>query len=744
MTTLFLRLFVAIVPILFTSHLHAATAPLAAPARPNIILILSDDMGFSDLGCYGSEIHTPALDRLAADGLRFTQFYNGARCCPTRASLLTGLYAHQTGLGHMGESHDLPGYTGSIHDRCATIAEVLRPAGYRTYALGKWHVTHPISPRGPKTHWPLQRGFEKYYGTINGGGSFYDPTSLCRGNTFITPENDPEYKPARFYYTDAIADNAIAFLRAHQRESAPASPSSSASATPAPFFMYVAFTAAHWPMQALPEDIAKYHGHYDTGYAPIRAARLARARELGVIRPEWALTPPDEDWSQLDAPTKAWEARCMEVYAAMVDRMDQGIARLLAELKTSGQFDNTLIFFLQDNGACAELMGRTSNAAAVAKATYRPFGPNDLQPKVWPPMQTRDGLPVRTGPGVMPGPADTYVAYGRGWANVSNTPFREYKHWVNEGGISTPLIVHWPAAIAASRRGALIHQPGHIIDIAATCVDVARATYPAESAGKPLPALEGVSLRPAFAGESFPRPQPIFWEHEGNRAVRDGRWKLVAKGPHSAWELYDMEADRTELHDLAAAQPATAHRLATLWESWAVRTSAKPWPWDDKPPATSAPERFELTGGAELAGPAAPRIAGRGFTVTLTLAAPATADGVLVAQGGSAHGWSLFVREGALHFAVRRAGKLTTLHTTPEALRGATRFTATLAADGALTLAVADRILATGSAHGVIAQTPVDGLQVGRDTGGAVGEYSTPFAYSGTIKTVTLTLAPLH
>jgi arylsulfatase A-like enzyme len=706
---------------------RAATSP---PARPNIILILSDDMGFSDIGCYGSEIATPALDALAASGVRFTQFYNGARCCPTRASLLTGLYAHQTGLGHMGENQHLPAYTGSINDRCATIAEVLRPAGYHTYALGKWHITHPIAANGPKTHWPLQRGFEKYYGTINGGGSFYDPTSLCRGNTFITPENDPEYRPKQFYYTDAIADNAIAFLKAHQRETASA---------PAPFFMYVAFTAAHWPMHALPEDIAKYRGKYDQGYEPVRAARLKRARDLGLIKPQWALTPPDEDWSTVD--DKAWEARCMEVYAAMVDRMDQNIARLVAELKASGQFDNTLIFFLEDNGACAELMGRTSNAAAVAKASYQSFGPNDLQPKVWPPMQTRDGRAVRTGPGVMPGPADTYVAYGRGWANVSNTPFREYKHWVNEGGISTPLIVHWPAAIAKAQRGTLVDQPGHLIDIAATCVEVAGATYPAERAGKALPPLEGVSLKPALSGEKFTRAQPLFWEHEGNRAVRDGKWKLVAKGPRSRWELYDMEADRTELHDLASAEPARVAQMSSQWDTWATRVGAKPWPWDAKAAAATGPERIELGPKAELAGSTAPRIAGRGFTVDVQLGTPLSGDGVLVAQGGAAHGWAIFARNRVLYFVVRRAGKMTTAQVNVDTLKGTTRFTAALATDGQLTLAVGTEVLATADAGGLIAQTPIDGLQVGRDAAGAVGNYQGPFPYEGAIRSVVVTLA---
>ena len=506
-------------------------------------------------------------------------------------------------MGHMTYDGHQRGYEGDLSRNAVTIAEALRPAGYRTYMSGKWHVTLHDGRDSPTHNWPLQRGFDRFYGTIKGGGSFYDPTSLTRGNTFITPENDAEYKPPQFYYTDAISDNAIAFLREHSR-----------GQLDRPFFLYVAYTAAHWPMHALPEDIAKYHGKYDGGYGPVRQARLERARQLGLIDARWPLTAQAEDWDQVwrpggsqrelplgpksthdsskppnnEAGYVAWEARCMEVYAAMVDRMDQGVGRIVAELQRQGALENTLLLFLQDNGGCAEPMGRQSNAGKIKEVTYKPFGPDDLQPQIWPPMQTRDGRPVRTGPDVMPGPADTYIAYGRGWANVSNTPFREYKHWVHEGGISTPLILHWPAGIAAERRHGLVRDPGHLIDIMATCVDVAGATYPAEWRGETIQPPEGVSLRPAFAGQPLARPQPIFWEHEGNRAVRDGKWKLVAKGPAAPWELYDMEADRTETCDLADKDPALVQKLKNAWEAWAQRANVIPWIW--KPAYGARPE----------------------------------------------------------------------------------------------------------------------------------------------------------
>ncbi|AWI09237.1 arylsulfatase [Ereboglobus luteus] len=541
-----------------------------APARPNIIVIMSDDMGFSDIGCYGGEIRTPALDKLARNGLRFTQFYNGARCCPTRASLLTGLYPHQAGVGLMvgNPRGNLPGYQGEFSKSCLTIAEVLRPAGYATYAVGKWHVS-PSTPDA-KANWPLQRGFDRFYGTLAGAGSYYDPATLCRGNTFITPENDPEYKSARFYYTDAIADNAVRYLRDHTGD-----PASAAK----PFFMYVAFTAAHWPMHAPPEDIARYKGRYDAGFEAIRAGRYRRVREFGLVPPSTRLGPPAVSWA--DTADKEWEARCMEVYAAMVDRMDQGIARIVAELEAAGQLENTLILFLHDNGGCAETMGLGRGTPRAFPENINPLGPDELQTKVLPPMQTRDGRPVRTQHGIMPGAEDTYIAYGKGWANVSNTPFREYKHWVHEGGISTPLIAHWPKGIRRNLGGSLVHSVGHIIDIAATCRDVANAAYPNKRDGTPITPLEGISLRPAFSGETLDRPSPLCWEHEGNRAIRLGKWKLVAKGRKGAWELYDMEADRAELNDLASQHPDIVQKLASDWDAWALRAKVKPWPWDN-------------------------------------------------------------------------------------------------------------------------------------------------------------------
>ncbi|MBI5767018.1 MAG: arylsulfatase [Verrucomicrobia bacterium] len=538
----------------------------ASPARPNLIIVLCDDMGYSDLGCYGGEIATPNLDSLAAGGVRFTQFYNTARCCPTRASLLTGLYPHQAGIGHMMGDNGTDAYRGDLNRHSVTIAEVLKPAGYRTYAVGKWHVTPGATATEiQRTHnWPLQRGFDRYYGIIHGASSYWDPSTPVRDNTLITSVNDPEYQPAEYYLTDAFTDHATRFIREHTRDQ-----------KEKPFFLYLAYTAAHWPMHARERDIAKYQGRYDAGYDAIRAARFAKEKKLGVIAPDATLSPGAEKWS--DVKNKEFETRCMETYAAMISVMDEGIGRIVTELKQQGQFDNTLILFLQDNGGCAEVNGRVGEFKPRAAAPSLPPMAKDAQHYGSLPKQTRDGWPVRQGYGVMPGPADTYIAYGRGWANVSNTPFREYKHWVHEGGISTPLIAHWPAGIATARRGQLEPQPGHLIDLMATCVDLSGAKYPAQFAKEKIQPMEGVSLRSAFGGNSLNRTQPIFWEHEGNRAIRTGQWKLVSKHP-GGWELYDIAADRSESTDLAAKHPARVKEMSAQYDAWATRVGARPWP----------------------------------------------------------------------------------------------------------------------------------------------------------------------
>ncbi|MEO6270695.1 MAG: arylsulfatase [Lautropia sp.] len=515
--------------------------------KPNILLILNDDMGYSDIGCYGGEIDTPNLDRLAVNGLRFSQFYNTARCSPSRASLLTGLHPHQTGIGVLTYDFGPEGYAGDLNQRCVTIPEALKAAEYRTFMSGKWHVSSNLTK--PTGSWPLQRGFDKFFGTIIGAGSFYDPNTLTRGNDNVeheASENDS------FFYTDAISDQAAQYIRDHQAQD-----------PGKPFFQYVAYTAPHWPLHAHDDDIAKYRGRFDKGWDSLREERLQRLVASGLLDKALPLTPRDPTqppWT--DADHKEWLLRCMEVYAAQVDRMDQGIGRIIQALEETGQLEDTLIIFLSDNGACAEdipevvTSDELVNKLRIAKS------------------HTRKGDPVQFGnnPALMPGPEDTYQSYGTAWANLSNTPFRLYKHWIHEGGIATPLIFHWPNGIRD--KGGIRHSPGYLPDIMATILDVTGTRYPAERNGNTVAPLEGNTLAAVFDSDQPQRP-PMFWEHEGNAAVRAGSWKLVRKYPQ-AWELYDLAKDRTELNDLAGKHPDRVRDMAAQYETWAARCNVIP------------------------------------------------------------------------------------------------------------------------------------------------------------------------
>ena len=501
-------------------------------------------MGFSDLGCYGGEVQTPNLDALAGKGLRFTQFYNTARCSPSRASLLTGLHPHQTGIGILTGDDGPEGYPGNLNKRCVTIAEVLARDGYATYMSGKWHVAHDCL--NVNDTWPCQRGFDRFYGTVVGGGSYFDPNTLTRGNENI--EHEAKADP-NFFYTDAISDNAVTFLDDHAETHGER-----------PFFMYVAYTAPHWPLHAMPQDIEKYKGRFDPGWDQLRIERLRRMVDMGIIDPSWDLSRRDERvaaWD--DVENHPWETRRMEVYAAQIDRMDQGIGRIVQALEANGQLDNTLIIFLADNGACEEIL--------KSDAQWLRMG--DIMRDV-----TRDGRAVRPGnsPDIIPGGEDTYQSYGIGWANLSDTPFRKYKHWTHEGGIATPLIVHWPRRITSG--GQLRHQPGQLTDVMATVLEVTGAAYPETFDDNAILPCEGTSLVPIFDNRPNGRGM-MYWEHEGNAAVRDGNWKLVRDYP-GEWELYDLSADRTEMHDQAAANPRKLAVLAEAYDRWARRCGVVP------------------------------------------------------------------------------------------------------------------------------------------------------------------------
>lgn len=708
-----------------------------ANERPNIIIIMADDMGYSDIGCYGGEIKTPNLDRLASEGMRFTQFYNTARCCPTRASLLTGLYAHQAGIGHMTGNYGIPQYQGYLNKKCATIAEALKPAGYRTYMAGKWHVTPKISPNDPKDNWPRQRGFDKFFGTIHGAGSLFDPNSLTRDNTQITPENDPEYNPeGTWYYTDAISDNTVNYLESHFKNHANK-----------PFFHYVAYTSAHWPMHALPRDIAKYDGKYDEGYTPAYQARLEKMKQLGLIDPKWEIPGPVGDWSKVEL--KEWESACMEVYAAMVDNMDQGIGRIVKCLEEHKQLENTLIFYLQDNGGCAEGFGRGKLVGPLkrpAKPILKPMGKNELQTNMIP-TQSRDGYPLRRGKGVMPGPPETEIGYGENWANVSNTPFREYKHWVHEGGISSPLIAHWPDGIKApivlsaspslnpySRNSA---EPTHLIDLMATCLDLAKATYPKDK----IP-VEGTSLVPILKGQALKRGKPIFFEHEGNRAVRDGDWKLVAKSVKGKWELYNIPSDRTEMKNLAKKHPEKVQKMAAQYDQWAKERGIVPfgsWRQEQKNKKTkpSGKKIFNIKPDDTFTSNTSPSIANRPFKVAAEIE-KFPASGVILSQGGSNHGWSLYLKDEHLCFTVRRGGNPKTASLkVPSNCKGS--FEAIIG-ETSITLVAGEELNTSKPNDFRLSAQPIDILEVGKDNGGIVGNHGQNFKLTVAIKSATITL----
>ncbi len=514
------------VPVLLLFPTAANTHAADPPPKPNIVLILADDLGFSDLGCYGSEIATPHLDRLAAGGLRFTQFYNAARCCPTRAALLTGLYPHQAGVGHMLGNWHPPSYSSGLNDKCVTIAELLRDAGYRTYHVGKWHVGGVGRMKTTRNH-PMNRGFDRAYGT-GGGGNYFSLQPLYLDREAIQPG-------ANFYATDAFSAHAAQFIAEHGRDH-----------KGKPFFVHLCYTAPHFPLHAKPEDIAKYRGRYRDGWDQLREHRFAKQKALGLFDGPTRLSPRDpmaKAWADVpQAERMEWDLR-MAVHAAMIDCMDQGIGRVLDAVKRMGVEQNTLVLFLSDNGASAEFLDSWPNPARGHQ------------------------------PGSATGTRASHRCLEVGWANAANTPFREHKMWVHEGGIATPLVAYWPAGISA--QGKLTHEIGHVTDLMPTCLELAGRNYPRSFHDHELTPLAGRSLVPVLQGRRVSE-RTLGWEHEGNRAIRIGDWKLVAPF-RGGWELYKLTSDRTELNNLAAKNPANVKELAAAWQQWADQVGVVAW-----------------------------------------------------------------------------------------------------------------------------------------------------------------------
>ncbi|MBM3992794.1 MAG: arylsulfatase [Planctomycetes bacterium] len=658
-----------------------------AKRKPNIIVILADDLGYSDIGCYGGEIKTPNLDKLAKNGLRFTNFYNTARCCPSRASLMTGLYSHQAGVGLMVENLNQPGYQGQLNRKCVTIAEVLRLIGYRCYMIGKWHLTRNNNFTTAKDAWPLARGFDRFYGLIPGSANYFRPVGLMRDNTPLEVPKDG------YYLTDAFSENAVQFIDDHFKDH-----------KEEPFFLYTAYTAPHWPLHALKDDIARYRGKYREGWDVLRQKRHERMKELGIVDPKWKIPPSDaKPWDKLTEKERDDLDLRMAIYAAQVDRMDQGIGKIVAALKKTGQLDNTLILFLADNGGCAEVIERGKG-------------------------------------GELGGP-DSYSSYGQGWAWLSNAILRLFKHWVHGGGVSSPLVVHWPEGIPERSRGELRRQSGHLIDIMATCIDVSGAAYPKEYQGNKITPLEGKSLVPAFNNQPIER-EAIYWEHEGNKAILVKNSKLVSRFP-GPWELYDLNADRAETTDLAAREPQRVKELAAKWQAWAERADVLPLRPYGKPKQTktkaSTKTEFQFQAGDNLTGENVPDVAGKSISINADIG-PKLGDGVILAHGGRNHGYALFIRDGRLAFAVRQSGVLTSIEAKTPLAAGKASVTALLNKNGTLRLLLDDKLVAEGKGKGAMPAVPGEGLQVGQDLGAAVADYQAPFAFKGDLRRVTLKL----
>ncbi len=527
--------------------------------RPNIIIILADDLGYSDLGCYGGEIQTPNLDKLAESGVRFNHFYNTSRSCPTRASLITGLYQHQAGIGRMTFDNNLPGYRGTLSRNAVTIAEVLKQSGYATSMVGKWHIAETPLRKDQRdwlnhqvfhdtfsdlSNYPVNRGFDKHYGVIYGVVDYFDPFSLVEGEVAV------DSVPKGYYMTQALSDRAVEDINQYANGNRP-------------FMMYLAYTAPHWPLMALPEDIDKYKDVYQVGWEKIRNDRYERQKKMNLF-------PGNSDFlsdrqfkdSWESNPNKEWDARAMAVHAAMVDRMDRGIGQVIAALKKNGMLDNTLILFMSDNGASNEMC-----------EDYSP-GENDR------PDMTRDGRPIvyPRNKEVLPGPETTYASIGARWANVANTPFRFWKAKSYEGGICTPMIAYWPKGIKKN-IGGITQAYGHVMDIMATCIDLAGATYPKTYKGHTIIPMEGKSLVPIFTKGKREGHDYYGFEHFNERAfISNDGWKIVRTTNGDKWELYNLTNDRSEKNNLSETYPDRVKSMVVQYEAWAKRCLVEPSP----------------------------------------------------------------------------------------------------------------------------------------------------------------------
>lgn len=674
---------------------HSAISAAAAD-RPNVIVVLADDLGYSDLGCYGGEIATPHIDSLAAGGVKFTQMYNSARCCPSRASLMTGVYPTQAGIGDFTTGKPSPtrgpGYLGRLNEKCCTIAEALKPAGYGCYYVGKWHMHNETGP--------IKRGFDEFYGyTFAHSHDQYDKDFYTR-----LPENRmPEISVASddYYATDVFNDYAIEFIKQGQKSEKP-------------WFVFLGHSSPHFPVQAPPERADKYDAIYQRGWDALRQDRYKRMTDIGLVNGDhWTFTPrslvpvdrddianhfsgvPNPAWNDVAADRQQDLARRMAVFAAMVEGVDTGVGQIVEHLQSTGDLSNTLILFLSDNGACYE---------------WGPFGFDGKSRRGETILRSGDDLRNIGG-------KDTHQSYGSAWANLGNTPFRLYKHFTHEGGISTPFIAHWPSRVRSAADW--VREPCHVMDILPTILDATDAQYPSQLNGRDVIPVEGRSLLPLMQGETI-NERTIGFDHQGARALRQGDWKLVwsKRMPREIqWELYNLANDRCETNDLAAELPDKVAEMAADWDKWARRveviyegtkqTEAEPKPATDSPKIANRSIRIEATvHGKEL-------------------------DGVVLAQGGNQHGYSLYFKAGKPMLAVRRQGQVTTL-ASDQQVSGKVSLVATINAD-VITLTVNDNDPLTIASPGLIPTQPLDALSIGFDDRTAAGNYSGPNHFTGKV-----------
>lgn len=689
---------------------------------PNIIVILVDDMGYSDLGAFGGEVDTPHLDRLAEEGLRFTQNYNSARCCPSRATLLTGLYSHQTGIANFtggDQSHRLgPAYRGRLNKQCVTLAEVLKTVGYQTYCVGKWHVGHEESP--------VERGFDEFYGYTRGHStSQWKPGNYRRLPEGRTPEKSFEDD---FYATDAFNQYAVEFIRQAEGKNAP-------------FFLYLAHSSPHFPLHAPARTRDRYLARYRRGWDVLRAERYQRQEESGLVAESWSLPPlsdvpvdrddianhyagkPNPKWDELPEDRREDLAYRMATFAAMIDHVDQGVGHILDQLERSGQIDNTLILFTSDNGACYE---------------WGPFGFDRSSRKGFTQLHKGEELEGVGGPG-------TYHSVGSGWSCLSNTPLRMYKHFNHEGGNCSPLLAWWPNGIEQPDRW--VRSPIHLMDIMPTICEVSGAKYPKTFSENTITPLEGRSLFPFFKGATSRKPRMLCFDHFESSAIREGDWKLVRGNKrylNRTWELYNIAKDRCETTNLIDQMPEKASALEAKWMDWAVRMKISPY-YKHKASPQKAKATLKRTSNGTFLLPldtpvdtsAAPDFKKKSFTVSASFEIGSGGNGVLVSHGGNRYGYALYVQQGVPVFSVREKSQLYTIKGSAALSPGTHTLTARLLARKRMEIEVDGKPIARGSGPEFISNMPQDPLEVGADNLSTVAEsYGSTHRFNGSIHEV--------